>query len=140
MGILAIEYDEDTKKLMSDVKKADALSGARGNSFMQQAAARGLQSAGENGGGTGMAFMGMGANAAGNMMNGFAQENTPSSYNPGFANKESNTQNKEGEDATAKLLKMKNLNKVDNFVRRNNGQSSSTMSGANNRAIKGKFH
>ena len=35
---------------------------------------------------------------------------------------------------------MKNLNKVDNFVRRNNGQSSSTMSGANNRAIKGKFH
>lgn len=108
-AILAIEYDEDTKKLMSDVKKADALSGARGNSFMQQAAARGLQSAGENGGGTGMAFMGMGANAAGNMMNGFAQENTPSSYNPGFANKESNTQNKEGEDATAKLLKMKEL-------------------------------
>ena len=33
-AILAIEYDEDTKKLLSDVKKADALSGARGNSFM----------------------------------------------------------------------------------------------------------
>lgn len=108
-AILAIEYDEDTKKLMSDVKKADALSGARGNSFMQQAAARGLQSAGENGGGPGMAFMGMGANAAGNMMNGFAQENTPSSYNPGFVNNQNNTQNGASEDSTAKLLKMKEL-------------------------------
>lgn len=108
-AILAIEYDEDTKKLMSDVKKADALSGARGNSFMQQAAARGLQSAGENGGGPGMAFMGMGANAAGNMMNGFAQENTPSSYNPGFVNNQNNTQNGASEDPTAKLLKMKEL-------------------------------
>lgn len=108
-AILAIEYDEDTKKLMSDVKKADALSGARGNSFMQQAAARGLQSAGENGGGAGMAFMGMGANVAGNMMNGFAQENTPSSYNPSFANNQSNTQNGVSEDPTAKLLKMKEL-------------------------------
>jgi len=50
-AILAIEYDEDTKELMKDVKKADALSGSRGNSFMQQAVARGMQSAGENGGG-----------------------------------------------------------------------------------------
>lgn len=108
-AILAIEYDEDTKKLMSDVKKADALSGARGNSFMQQAAARGLQSADENGGGAGMAFMGMGANVAGNMMNGFAQENTPSSYNPSFAKNQNNTQNGASEDPTAKLLKMKEL-------------------------------
>lgn len=108
-AILAIEYDEDTKKLMSDVKKADALSGARGNSFMQQAAARGLESAGENGGGAGMAFMGMGANVAGNMMNGFAQESTPSSYNPSFAKNQNNTQNGASEDPTAKLLKMKEL-------------------------------
>ena len=65
-AILAIEYDNDTKELMKDVKKADALSGARGNAFMQQATARGMQAAGENGGGTGMAFMGMGmAGAAG---------------------------------------------------------------------------
>ena len=108
-AILAIEYDEDTKNLMSDVKKADALSGARGNSFMQQAAARGLESAGENIGGAGMAFMGMGANVAGNMMNGFAQKNIPSSYNPSFANNQNNTQNGASEDPTAKLLKMKEL-------------------------------
>lgn len=68
VAIQAIEYDEDTKALLSDVKKADALSGARGNSFMQQSVARGMQSAGENGGGSGMAFMGMGLNAAGNVM------------------------------------------------------------------------
>ena len=65
-AILAIEYDEDTKKLLSDVKKADALSGARGNSFMQQSVARGIEAAGSNpnGGAAGMAFMGMGVNAA----------------------------------------------------------------------------
>lgn len=84
-AILAIEYDEDTKALMSDAKKADALSGARGNAFMQQAVARGMQAAGENGGGTAMAFMGMGMNAAGGVMGGMQQPNTPSSYQPGFA-------------------------------------------------------
>ena len=68
VAIQAIEYDEDTKALLSDVKKADALSGARGNSFMQQSVARGMQSMGENGNGSGMAFMGMGMNAAGGMM------------------------------------------------------------------------
>lgn len=73
VAIQAIEYDEDTKALLSDVKKADALAGARGNSFMQQAAARGFQAAGENGGGAGMAFMGMGMNATGQAMGGLQQ-------------------------------------------------------------------
>ena len=74
VAIAAIEYDEDTKALLSDVKKADALGGARGNSFMQQAAARGIQSAGESGGGgAGLAFMGMGMNAAGGAMGGLQQ-------------------------------------------------------------------
>lgn len=79
VAIQAIEYDEDTKRLLSDVKKADALSGARGNSFMQQSVARGMQAAGENpnGGGTGMAFMGMGMNAAGGVMGGVQQPTDP---------------------------------------------------------------
>ena len=67
-AILAMEYDEDTKAMMKDVKRADALSGARGNSFMQQSVARGMQAAGENGSGANMAFMGMGMGAAGNVM------------------------------------------------------------------------
>lgn len=73
VAIQAIEYDEDTRQLLSDVKKADALSGARGNSFMQQSVARGFQSAGENGGAAGMAFMGMGMNAVGGAMGGLQQ-------------------------------------------------------------------
>ncbi len=84
-AILAIEYDEDTKKLMKDVKAADALSGARGNAFMQQSIARGMQAAGENGGGSAMAFMGMGMNAAGSAMGAVQQPATPSSYQPSFA-------------------------------------------------------
>ena len=123
-AILAIEYDEDTKALMSDVKKADALSGNRGNAFFQQAAARGLQSAGENGGGANMAFMGLGMNAAGNMMTGTQQANTGSSYQPNFGavqEQQNNTQqqsevpqqgetpNQNPEDPAEKLIKMKKL-------------------------------
>ena len=73
VAIQAIEYDEDTRRLLSDVKKADALSGARGNSFMQQSVARGFQAAGENGGAANMAFMGMGMNAVGGAMSGLQQ-------------------------------------------------------------------
>ena len=69
-----IEYDESTAKLLEDVKKADALSGARGNSFMQQSVARGFQAACEIGGGAaGMAFIGMGMNAVGGAMGGLQQ-------------------------------------------------------------------
>ena len=85
VAIQAIEYDEDTRKLLSDVKKADALSGARGNSFMQQSVARGFQAAGENanGGATGMAFMGMGMNAVGGAMGGLQQPvNQPQEEDP----------------------------------------------------------
>ena len=104
-AILAIEYDEDTKELMKDVKKADALSGARGNAFMQQAAARGIQAAGENGGGQGMAFMGMGANAVGGMMGNMSQPNTTSTYNPFNSQQETN----QTVDSTEKLLSAKKL-------------------------------
>lgn len=105
-AILAIEYDEDTKELMKDVKKADALAGARGNSFMQQAVARGMQAAGENGGASGMAFMGMGVNAARGVMGGMQQPNNPSTYNPGFG---AQAQQQTQEDPTEKLLNAKKL-------------------------------
>lgn len=108
-AILAIEYDEDTKELMKDVKKADALSGSRGNSFMQQAVVRGMQSAGENGGGANMAFMGMGMNAAGGMMGGMQQQPTSSSYQPAFGQQQSVTDQQTPQDPTTKLLEMKKL-------------------------------
>ena len=114
VAILAIEYDDDTKALLSDVKKADALSGARGNSFMQQSVARGMQAAGENpnGGGMGMAFMGMGMNAAGGMMGGMQQnEGTPQSQ---FIQQQPVQQQQAApqqpdEDPYAKLIKLKQL-------------------------------
>lgn len=116
-AILAIEYDQDTKELMKDVKKADALSGTRGNAFMQQAAARGMQAAGENGGGAGMAFMGMGMQAAGGMMGGMQQQPTPSSYQPAFGQPQQPVQpapaqpaeTVPAQDPTTKLLEMKKL-------------------------------
>ena len=99
VAIQAIEYDEDTKKLLSDVKKADALSGNRGNSFMQQAVARGMQAAGENpnGGGAAMAFMGMGLNSVGNAVGGLQQQ----------PNQTANNQRQE--DPYEKLAKLKKL-------------------------------
>ena len=108
-AILAIEYDEDTKKLMKDVKAADALSGARGNSFMQQSVARGMQAAGENGGGAAMAFMGMGMNAAGGMMGAMQQPNTPSTYQTGFGGQAQPAPQAAAPDPTEKLLQMKKL-------------------------------
>ncbi len=75
VALQAVEYDEDTRALLSDVKKADALGGARGNSFMQQAAARGIQAAGESGGGgANMAVLGLGMGAAGSAVSGLQQQ------------------------------------------------------------------
>ena len=116
-AILAIEYDDDTKELMKDVKKADALSGARGNAFMQQAAARGMQAAGETGGGAGMAFMGMGMQATGGMMGTMQQQPTQSTYQPAFnqASEQPTVQPQPQQatntqpDSTTKLLEMKKL-------------------------------
>ena len=82
VAIKAIEYDADTKALLSDVRRADAMMGARGNSMMQQSVARGIEAAGSNpnGGGMGMAFMGMGMNAAGGMMQGMQQPTNQQSF------------------------------------------------------------
>lgn len=111
VALQAIEYDEDTRTLLSDVKKADALGGARGNSFMQQAAARGIQAAGENpggaGGGAGLAFMGMGMNAAGGAMGGLQQPNVPPNQQPAAQQAEPAAAAPAADDPMAKLTQMK---------------------------------
>jgi len=81
VAIQAIEYDEDTRNLLSDVKKADALSGQRGNSFLQQSVARGVQAAGSTGGGAGLAMFGMGAGMAGGVA-GATQQNPGATPGP----------------------------------------------------------
>ena len=75
VAIVSIEYDADTREILSQAKRGDALGGNRGNALMQQAAARGMEAMGSNpnGGGMGMAFMGMGMNQMGGMMNAMQQ-------------------------------------------------------------------
>lgn len=64
-AIIAIEYDETTRELLKNVQRADALSGARGNSNLQASVAAGFEAAGENGGGAGLVGMGMAASGVG---------------------------------------------------------------------------
>ena len=83
-ALLAVEYDEASKALLADVRKADALGGARGNAFLQQSVARGIQAAGENpeGGAIGLGMMGMGIGASTAMAGNFQQPYTPPAYDP----------------------------------------------------------
>jgi len=84
--IKAIEYDEGTKALMAKVREADAMGGARANTFMQMSAARGIEAMGSNpngGGVMGMGFMNMGMNAAGGMVQGLQQQNAPANFTVG---------------------------------------------------------
>ena len=58
-AIVSIEYDANTRELLKTVQRADALSGARGNSNLQASVAQGIQAAGENGGAAGLVGVGM---------------------------------------------------------------------------------
>lgn len=66
-AIISIEYDANTKELLKTVQRADALSGARGNSNLQASVAAGFQSAGENGGAAGMMGIGMASGMMGGL-------------------------------------------------------------------------
>ena len=70
-AIIAIEYDEMTRELLRNVQRADALSGARGNSNLQASVASGFEAAGENTGSAGLIGLGMAAGATG--LGGLAQ-------------------------------------------------------------------
>jgi len=105
VALAAIEYDEDTRELLSDVKKADALRGDRGASFMQQSVARGIQSAGETGGGQGLVGMGIGVPMMGGMTGGFQQP----TQQPAPAQPAQPDQTAPHEDPVTKLKQMKEL-------------------------------
>jgi membrane protease subunit (stomatin/prohibitin family) len=64
-AIIAIEYDEATRELLRNVQRADALSGARGNSNLQASVAAGFEAAGENTGAAGLVGLGMAAGGVG---------------------------------------------------------------------------
>ncbi|MEO5663586.1 MAG: SPFH domain-containing protein [Nocardioides sp.] len=58
-AIISIEYDENTREILKNVQRADALSGSRGNSNLQASVAAGIEAAGENAGPGGLIGMGM---------------------------------------------------------------------------------
>lgn len=64
-AIISIEYDAQTRELLKNVQRADALAGARGNSNLQASVAAGFESAGETSGTGGIFGMGMAAGTAG---------------------------------------------------------------------------
>jgi len=64
-AIISIEYDANTRELLKNVQRADALSGSRGNSNLQASVAAGFEAAGENAGPGGLIGMGMAAGGAG---------------------------------------------------------------------------
>lgn len=105
--LLSIEYDADTKELMSKVRQADALMGTRGNVNLQASFAEGIQAAGENpeGGALGMGFMGMGMEGAAGVMGGMMQQ--PAQENP--ASQSTQQTASTTEDPYEKLAKLKDL-------------------------------
>ena len=66
-AIVSIEYDANTRELLKTVQRADALTGARGNSNLQASVAAGFQSAGENAGPGGIIGIGMATGIVGGM-------------------------------------------------------------------------
>lgn len=68
-AIISIEYDANTQELLKTVQRADALSGARGNSNLQASVAAGMQSAGANSGAAGIMGLGMASGMLGGIGN-----------------------------------------------------------------------
>ena len=66
-AIVSIEYDASTRELLKTVQRADALSGARGNSNLQASVAAGIQSAGQNAGVGGLMGMGIATGGLGGL-------------------------------------------------------------------------
>jgi len=75
-AIVSIEYDANTRELLKTVQRADALSGARGNSNLQASVAAGIQSAGQNAGVGGIMGMGIATGGLGGLA-GLQQPVTP---------------------------------------------------------------
>ena len=106
-ALLAVDYDEGTKELLTKVQRADALQGARAAANMQASFAQGIEAAGANpdGGAMGMAFMNMamGGAAMGAMgVPAVAQHQAP-------APQPEPAQQPQAEDPYEKLEKLKGL-------------------------------
>lgn len=65
VAIIGIDYDEQTRSLLSTVQRADALAGARGNVNLQASVAAGLEAAGAVDGAAGLLGLGLASGSMG---------------------------------------------------------------------------
>lgn len=113
-AIIAIEYDENTRELLRNVQRADALSGARGNSNLQASVAAGFEAAGENTGAAGLVGLGMAAGGAGigalqQPVPGVGGQSTPPQPPPAAPPAAPAAAAPAEEDPVAKLTKLKEM-------------------------------
>jgi membrane protease subunit (stomatin/prohibitin family) len=113
-AIVAIEYDEASRELLRNVQRADALSGARGNSNLQASVAAGFESAGENTGSAGLVGLGMAAGATGigalqQPVPGVGGQSTPPPAAPPAAPAPAAAAAPAEEDPVERLTKMKSM-------------------------------
>jgi membrane protease subunit (stomatin/prohibitin family) len=110
-AIVSIEYDEDTKILLSTVKQADALMGARGNVNLQASLARGIEAAGKNpeGGALGMGFIGMGMQGVAGTIGAMQQPVQQTFPNQASTSQQGTVSTPINEDPYEKLVKLKGL-------------------------------
>ena len=65
VALVAIDYDDHSRELITTIQRADALQGARGNANLQASVAAGIEAAGEVGGAAGIVGIGVASNSVG---------------------------------------------------------------------------
>ena len=117
-AIISIEYDENTRELLRNVQRADALSGARGNSNLQASVAAGFEAAGPSTGAAGLVGLGIAAGGTGlgglqQPVPGIGAQSTPPPAAPAAAAPAPAPEAPAGgaaeEDPVARLTKMKEM-------------------------------
>ncbi|MCL2110124.1 SPFH domain-containing protein [Microgenomates group bacterium] len=82
VGVEAVEYDEESQKLMDQYNTGLMMQGNVGNAYAQTTIAKAALAAGESGGGAAMMGMGMGVGAMGGVMAGMQQPASPAPAAP----------------------------------------------------------
>jgi membrane protease subunit (stomatin/prohibitin family) len=110
-AIISIEYDENTRELLRNVQRADALSGSRGNSNLQASVAAGIEAAGENAGPGGLVGMGMatGGMGLGGLQQPTAPQGAPQGQQPPAAEPAAAPAEPAAEDPMAMLKRAKDM-------------------------------
>lgn len=107
VALVSIEYDANTRELLKNVQRADALSGSRGNSNLQASVAAGVEAAGENAGPGGLIGMGMATGGMG--LGGLQQPATPAPAAPAAPAAPSAPAAPAAEDPVAVLKRAKDM-------------------------------